>query len=206
MPVTHCTTKNIQFSSCLKRKVEANFKGGDITSDGGVLLLREIDNKLKLTKQLTTLIPDPRQADHITHSMESLLKQRIYGIAAGYEDLNDHNTLRNDLAFQIAVNRDMQLSSPSTLCRMENQANRKVAFDINQLFVEKFIESFKKEPKELILDFDATDDLVHGEQEKRFYHGYYKNYCFLPLWGCCEPAIQVVKIKNLIPRLDFLKD
>ena len=189
--MTYCTTKTIQFSSCKKRKVLANFTGGDITSDGGVLLLREVDNKLGLTKQLASLVPDSRQADHITHSMESLLKQRIYGIAAGYEDLNDHDTLRNDIAFQTAVNRDAILSSASTLCRMENQANRQVAFDINQLFVEKFIESFKEAPKKLVLDFDATDDLTHGEQEKCFYHGYYQNYCFLPLYVFCEDQMLV---------------
>lgn len=191
MPVTDCTTKNIQFSSCLKRKVEANFEGGDITSDAGLLFLREIDKKLDLTKQLASLVPDPRRADHVTHSMESLLKQRIYGIAAGYEDLNDHNDLRKDIAFQTAVNRDTELGSASTLCRMENQTDRKAAFDIHQLFIEKFIGSFKKTPKELILDFDATDDLVHGEQEKCFYHGYYKNYCFLPLYVFCNDQLLV---------------
>lgn len=189
--MTHCTTKTIQFSSCKKRKVEANFTGGDITSDGGVLLLREVDKNLGLTRQLASLVPDPRRADHITHSMESLLKQRIYGIAAGYEDLNDHDTLRNDIAFQTAVNRSSVLSSASTLSRMENQTNRQVAFDINRLYVETFIESFKKTPKELILDFDATDDLTHGEQEKCFYHGYYKNYCFLPLYVFCEEQMLV---------------
>ena len=189
--MTHCTTKTIQFSSCKKRKVFANFTGGDITSDGGVLLLREVDNKLGLTKQLASRVPDSRQADHITHSMESLLKQRIYAIAAGYEDLNDHETLRNDIAFQTAVNRDTVLSSASTLCRMENQADRQVAFDFNRLFVEKFIESFKEVPKELVLDFDATDDLIHGEQEKCFYHGYYQNYCFLPLYVFCEDQMLV---------------
>lgn len=189
--MTYCTTKRIQFSSCQKRKVLANFTGGDITSDGGILLLREVDKKLGLTTQFATLVPDSRRADHVTHSMESLLKQRIYGIAAGYDDLNDHDTLRNDIAFQTAVNRDTTLGSASTLCRMENQADRQVAFACNRLFVEKFIESFKQPPKELILDFDATDDLIHGEQEKRFYHGYYQNYCFLPLYVFCEDQMLI---------------
>lgn len=189
--MTHCTKKSLYFSPLKKRKVEANFTGGDITSDGGVLLLRETDKKLGLTRQLASLVPDPRREDHITHSMESLLKQRIYGIAAGYEDLNDHDTLRNDIAFQTAVNRNSVLSSASTLSRMENHANRQVAFDINRLYVETFIESFKKAPKELLLDFDATDDRTHGEQEKCFYHGYYKNYCFLPLYVFCEDQMLV---------------
>ncbi|MBS1590321.1 MAG: transposase, partial [Bacteroidetes bacterium] len=138
--------------------MEAKFTGGDVTSDGGALLLRAIDDRLNLTEQLLKIIPDKRNPDYIVHSMESLLKQRIYGIALGYEDLNDHITLRNDLGFQTAVNRDAVLASSSTLCRLENTSNRQIAVDMNKLLVETFIKSFDKVPEELILDFDPTDD------------------------------------------------
>jgi len=165
--------------------VAAEFTGGDVTSDGGALLLRAIDQRLKLTEQLLKVIPDKRNPVYIVHSMESLLKQRIYGIALGYEDLNDHTTLRHDIGLQTAVNRDEVLASSSTLCRLENTSARRVAVDINKVFIETFIKSFDTDPKELILDFDPTDDLVYGHQEKRFYHGYYGDYCFLPLYVFC---------------------
>jgi hypothetical protein len=183
--MTDCTQELFQFPSCCARKVEAEFTGGNVTSDGGALLLRAIDQRLKLTAQLSKIIPDRRNPDYIVHPMESLLKQRIYGIALGYEDLNDHTTLRNDIGLQTAVSRDEVLASSSTLCRLENTSNRQVAIDINKLFVETFIKSFDSVPEELILDFDPTDDLVYGHQEKRFFHGYYDDYCFLPLYVFC---------------------
>jgi hypothetical protein len=183
--MTDCTQELFQFPSCCARQVEAEFTGGNVTSDGGALLLRAIDQRLKLTAQLSKIIPDRRNPDYIVHPMESLLKQRIYGIALGYEDLNDHTTLRNDIGLQTAVSRDEVLASSSTLCRLENTSNRQVAIDINKLFVETFIKSFDSVPEELILDFDPTDDLVYGHQEKRFFHGYYDDYCFLPLYVFC---------------------
>ncbi len=183
--MTNCTQESFHFPSCCARKVAAEFTGGDVTSDGGALLLRAIDQRLKLTEQLLKVIPDKRNPVYIVHSMESLLKQRIYGIALGYEDLNDHTTLRHDIGLQTAVNRDEVLASSSTLCRLENTSARRVAVDINKVFIETFIKSFDTDPKELILDFDPTDDLVYGHQEKRFYHGYYGDYCFLPLYVFC---------------------
>ena len=183
--MTNCTQETFEFPSLKRKKIEAEFTGGDVTSDGGALLLRAIDQRLQLTEQLLKIIPDPRNPVYIVHSMESLLKQRIYGIALGYEDLNDHTTLRNDLGFQTAVNCDDVLASASTLCRLENRSSRQVAVDINKLFVETFIKSFHSEPEELILDFDPTDDLVYGNQEGKFFHGYYRDYCFLPLYVFC---------------------
>lgn len=184
--MTNCTQETFEFPSIKGRKIEAEFTGGDVTSDGGALLLRAIDQRLQLTEQLLEIIPDTRNPDYIVHSMESLLKQRIYGIALGYEDLNDHTTLRNDIGFQTTVNCDDVLASSSTLCRLENRSSRQVAVDINKLLVELFIESFDDGvPDELILDFDPTDDLVYGHQEKRYYHGYYNDYCFLPLYVFC---------------------
>jgi hypothetical protein len=109
----------------------------------------------------------------------------LFGIALGYEDLNDHNTLRKDIAFQTAVNAESALVSSPTLCRLENNATRKIIFDAHKIIVEQFIASHKTHPAELILDFDATDDLIHGNQAGKFFHGYYGNYCFLPLYVFC---------------------
>jgi hypothetical protein len=114
-----------------------------------------------------------------------LVRQRIYGLCQGYEDLNDHDTLRHDLAWQTAVERDTPLASSPTLCRLENRANRQAAWAVHQVLVEQFIASFDTAPQGLILDFDATDDRVHGQQEGRFFHGYYGDYCFLPLYVFC---------------------
>ena len=183
--MTNCTQERFEFPSLKGRKIVSEFTGGDVTSDGGSLLLRAIDQRLQLTEQLLKIIPDKRNPDYIVHSMESLLKQRIYGIALGYEDLNDHTTLRYDIGFQTAVNCDDALASSSTLCRLENRSSRQVSVDINKVFVETFIQSFHCEPEELILDFDPTDDLVYGTQEGRFFHGYYGDYCFLPLYVFC---------------------
>ena len=117
------------FPSCQGRIVEAEFVKEEVTSDGGVLLLREIDRKINLTSQLAAIILDPRNQNMIIHSLISMLQQRIYGIALGYEDLNDHATLRNDPALQTAVDRIDTLASSPTLCRLENRANRKMIFD-----------------------------------------------------------------------------
>jgi len=181
----NCTTKIFEFPKLKRRKIIAKFSGGAITSDGGGILLREVDRQLNLLEPIAKLFPDNRDQSKITHSVLTMLRQRVYGIALGYEDLNDHDTLRNDLAFQTFVNEANKLASSSTLCRSENRANRKIAIEIHKQIVEAFIASHTSPPKELILDFDATDNLVHGEQESRFFHGYYGAYCFLPLHVFC---------------------
>ena len=107
----------------------------------------------------------------------------------GYEDLNDHESLRADLAVQTAVEREAVLASSATLCRWENRADRDAAWRVHAVMLDQFIHSFKRAPKELILDFDATDDAVHGKQEGRFFHGYYDQYCFLPLYVFCRERI-----------------
>ncbi len=183
--MTLCTTKTIEFSRCKRRKIQANFDGGEITSDAGVMLLNQADKILKLTSRIASTANDPRHPKKITHSIQDMLRQRIYGLALGYEDLNDHNTLRKDTAMQTSVGKDKYLASSPTLCRFENFADRQMCWDMSTVLVDVFIESFKKPPKELILDFDATDDSVHGKQLGRFYHGYYKGYCFLPLYVFC---------------------
>lgn len=189
--MTKCTQESSYFPSFSRRKIEAKFSGGDVSSGGGVLLLREIDRHLNLNVDLSRVIPDPRKPELIVHPQLALLKQRIYALALGYEDLNDHTQLRQDQAFQTAVERDDTLASSSTLCRLENRSARKTVFEMHRIFVEKFIESFNEAPEELILDFDATDDPVHGEQEGRFFHGYYRAYCFLPLYVFCNDQLLV---------------
>jgi len=173
--------------------VLAEFDAGSISSDGGVLLLREVDRRINLLDRVDQLIPDPRDPLHIEHDQRTLIAQRVLAIACGWEDLKDHATLRNDLVLQLATNRkasggagdvdpDRPLASASTLCRLENRIDRQACVRINELLVELFVESHKTPPTEIILDFDATDDPVHGKQEGRFFHGYYDEYCFLPLY------------------------
>ncbi len=194
--MTNCTQESFQFPVCKRRHVEANFKGGDITSDGGVLLLQQIDRRLGLSKAIAQILDDPRRQASCEHNNLSLLRQRVYALALGYEDLNDHESLRLDLAIQTALERDEELASASTLCRWENRADRQTAVDMHKVLIEQFIASFKKAPKKLILDFDATDDAVHGQQEGRFYHGYYDHYCFLPLYVFCDNQLLVSYLRE----------
>jgi hypothetical protein len=167
------------------RKIDVNFDGGNITSDGGVLLLQQAEKRLNLLSEVDKVLSDPRFLPMVQHSSYSLLKQRVFGLCQGYEDLNDHDSLKNDIAFQTAVGRDEPLSSSPTLCRFEHWADRNTIFRIHEVIVENFIKSFKIPPRKLVLDFDATDDPIHGEQEGRFFHGYYDQYCYLPLYVFC---------------------
>lgn len=183
--MTVCTTKTIEFSRCQRRKVQVNFGGGEITSDAGVLLLQQADKLINLTGRIASTANDPRNQDKIKHTIEAMLRQRVYGLALGYEDLNDHDTLRKDTAIQTSVGKDSDLASSPTLCRFENFAGHQMCVDMSKALVEVFIESFEKPPKEIVLDFDATDDLVHGNQLGRYFHGYYDSYCFLPLYVFC---------------------
>jgi len=189
--VTKCYQKTFQFPRVNCRVVEASFSGGDITSDGDVLLLRQADRLLGLSEALAQALTDPRRAASCDHDLKSLLRQRLYAIALGYEDLNDHEALRQDVALQTAVERDRCLASASTLCRFESRADRESAWRLHEVLVDQFIASFKRPPKKLILDFDATDDPVHGEQDGRFFHGFYRHYCFLPLYVFCGDQLLV---------------
>ena len=167
------------------------FDGGDITSDGGVLLLRQADRLTGLSDSIARALSDPRRQASCDHDVPGLVRQRLYAIALGYEDLNDHDGLRQDVALQTAVERDQWLASASTLCRFENRADRETAWRLHEVLLDQFIASFKRAPKKLILDFDATDDPVHGEQDGRFFHGYYRHYCFLPLYVFCGHQLLV---------------
>lgn len=187
--MTDCNRQPALFSSLKSQKIVADFDGGRLTSDGGGLLLREADRELGLVRRLAACIPDPRDPGLTVHDQETMLAQRIFGIALGYEDLNDHDTLRDDPLFSVLADKtpdpNEPLASSPTLCRFENRVDRRALVRMSEVFVETFIASRRKPPKELILDFDATDDLVHGAQEQRFFHGYYDHYCFLPLYVFC---------------------
>ena len=178
----NCIQKDFTFPSFDRRKIEASFSGGDVSSDGGILLLRAADQRLGLVSALDAVLPDPRDPLLITHRQVDLLRQRIYGVALGYEDLNDHETIRGDLAWQTALERTEPLAGDSTLCRLEQRVDRQAAVAFHKVLLDQFIASFREAPTELILDFDATDDRVHGSQEGRHFHGYYGDWCFLPLY------------------------
>lgn len=189
--VTDCNSYGFEFPACRKRKVEVDFNGGQITSNGGVLLLRQAERASGLLASVARGFYDKRQRGKVYHRFGDLLRQRVFAIALGYEDVNDHVALRHDLALQTAVERDQVLASPSTLSRFENNAEREWAWHIHEAMVEHFIASYSRPPQELILDFDATDDRVHGKQEGRFFHGYYDHYCFLPLYVFCGEQLLV---------------
>jgi hypothetical protein len=189
--VTDRNQSELKFPGVKRRKVEATFTGGDVTSDGGVLLIRQADRKLDLTRAVAKVLEDGRRKKSCDHPLLSLVRQRVYGLCLGYEDLNDHDVLRQDIGLQTAVERDEPLASASTLCRWENRADRETAWAIHEVLIDRFVASFRRAPKELILDFDATDDPVHGEQEGRFFHGYYDQYCFLPLYVFCGAHLLV---------------
>ena len=189
--MTKCYQRSFEFPRVNRRIVEARFDGGDITSDGGVLLLRQADRLTGLSDSIARALSDPRRQASCDHDVPGLVRQRLYAIALGYEDLNDHDGLRQDVALQTAVERDQWLASASTLCRFENRADRETAWRLHEVLLDQFITSFKRAPKKLILDFDATDDPVHGEQDGRFFHGYYRHYCFLPLYVFCGHQLLV---------------
>jgi hypothetical protein len=194
---TDCNKAIVDFTPLARRAVTARFDAGAISSDGGVVLLREVDRQINLLDRVSDLIRDPRNPLFIEHDQRTMLAQRVLAIACGHEDLNDHQTLRNDLVLQLATDRkatgrktgqgdvdpDRPLASAPTLHRLENRVDRGACVAINKLLVELYIESKRANPpKQIILDFDSTDDLVHGKQEGRFFHGYYGNYCYLPLY------------------------
>jgi hypothetical protein len=196
--MTDCNRQPLLFSSLNSKKIQADFNGGSLTSDAGALLMREVNRRIGLIDAINHCIPDPRNPFYTVHQQRTMLAQRIFGIALGYEDLNDHQALREDPLFALISERgikDYPLASPPTLCRLENRVDRKTLAEIAKVFVETFIASYKTEPDVLVLDFDATDDPVHGNQDKRFFHGYYDHYCFLPLYVFCGSQLLVAHLR-----------
>jgi hypothetical protein len=191
--MTDCTRNPLLFSNRGSKTVQADFQGGRLTSDGGALILGEFGDRTGLFDALNAVIPDPRDPRFIIHDQRTLLAQRIIAIALGYEDLNDHQTLRTDPALQVAAglspDPDLGLASPPTLCRLENRVDRETLVKISETLVDQFIAAHPEPPEHLMLDFDATDDRVHGMQENRFFQKYYDDYCFLPLYVFCDDEL-----------------
>ena len=193
---TQCNTKPLEFEPHGRRRVVADFDGGPITSDAGALLLRRVDRLLALSDQVAACFTDHRDPKRTQYSLRTLIAQRIRGIALGYEDLNDHDQLRHDPVMALLSEKGRRPDSPplagkSTLNRLEHAPTQgpsryhKIDHDpeaLQALLVTLFIQAHSQPPDEITLDLDATDDPLHGEQEDRFFHGYYNAYCYLPLY------------------------
>ena len=198
--MTNCTLNR----KVKKRALHINFDGGDVSGIGGVELLRAADDRMGLCTAASKLLPDQRDSRYTTHQWDALFRQRIYAIAAGFADVNDHQQLRLDAALQSAVGVMEPLGSAATLCRVEavpgalsEQAARKTVFQMHQLILQQFIDSHDKPPKSLILDFDGTDDRVHGQQEGRHYSSHYGGYVFLPLYVYCGNHLLVSYLRQV---------
>lgn len=204
---TDCKSQRLLFQDLGARRVEADFTGGTLSTDGGALLLRQVDGALGVSRTLAGCFLDGRDARWVDHTVEQLLAQRLYGLALGYEDLNDHARLRHDPLLAVACQktdpqggdrflpqfRDAALASPATLNRLElsnHKASRchKLSHDPAQVeaaLLKLGVRCLPKRAREVVLDLDATGTLLHGEQEGRFFNGYYGDYCYLPLYVFC---------------------
>lgn len=184
-----CTEEKLDFGRLGRRVIEADFSGGDLSSEGGALLLRRMDQRLGLTAAAARALGDKRQPGKVEHSLSSMVAQRVYGLCLGWSDVSDHGVLRSDLAMQTAVGRDQALASAPTLSRLETAATPGQAWALHGVLMEQFIASRRgprrHAPRELVLDVDATHVPLHGAQEQGFFHGYYDNYCYLPLYVFC---------------------
>jgi hypothetical protein len=187
-----------------RRVIEADFSGGDLSSDGGMMLLRQVDERIGLTRAAAGVLSDPRDPGRIVHSMRDLLAQRIYGLCCGHEDLNDHDRLREDVLMQTALGRDQALASSPTLCRLETRATRGQIWALHEVLIEQFIASHDTAPTGLVLDIDASDIPLHGNQELREFHGYYDHHCYLPLYVYCGDAMLACYLRR--SRIDGAKN
>ncbi len=207
--MTDCIQQTFGFQALGSRRVEADFSGGHLSSDGGVLLLREADRHLGLCDKLARCFSDTRDERFVEHSLPVMIRQRVLGLALGYEDLNDHEQLRTDPLLAAACenpdllgetrrheqDRGKALAGKSTLNRLElgsvvksTGKYRKIKANpdaIRDLLLEEGVKAIPRKSRVIVLDFDATDDPIHGNQEGRFFHGYYRNYCYLPLYCFC---------------------
>lgn len=174
----------LHFSSILCKEVKADFSGGQMTSDAGVLLLREIEKKVGIIDCLSQVISDGRHQSYIKHTLKELLSQRVFQISCGYEDANDSNDLRVDPAIKAACDKlpsEEELASQPTISRLENSLRKTDLYRMGESFVENFIVSYETPPEAIILDLDDTDDPTHGAQQLQIFNGYYDEYCFMPL-------------------------
>src|SRR5487761_2620081 len=154
----NCTATEMPFAKLGRRKIDVRFDGGEVSSDGGLLLLRQVERRLGLLKAVAAVLPDPRNPYLVEHTTEQMLRQRVFGLCQGYEDLNDHDRLRENLALQTALEKSREAASSPTLCRFESRADRQVAVATHRILLDQFVASFAQAPEELVLDFDATDD------------------------------------------------
>ena len=191
-----CTETKVVFGRIGRRVIEADFDGGRLGSDGGVMLLRQADERLGLTRAAAQAIGDSRNPLLITHELRDLLAQRIYAMCCGYEDLNDHTSLREDVLMQTAVGvKDTMASSP-TLCRLENRTARWQSVALHGVLVDQFIASHEHAPERIVLDIDASDIPLHGDQQRSEFHAYYDHHCYLPLYVFCGQAMLVCYLRN----------
>lgn len=215
--MTDCSKNEFEFQALKGKKVIAGFNGGEISSDAGSLLLRELESQRGWIKDFAGCFRDYRNQAYIEHSVESLISQRVFGLALGYEDLNDHDSLRGDSLLAVVCgktdttgndrksikDKGKPLAGKSTLNRLEHGKGssdryRKIVCDgdaVADLFVKKFITRKRKTPKKVIIDLDATDNILHGRQEGRFFHGYYDCYCYLPLYIFCGNELLCAKLR-----------
>jgi len=190
--LTECIQERFSFASHFSRRVEAGFTAGQVSTDGGALLLREAERRINLLSRLAGCFIDGRNQEQVEHTVAEMLSQRIYGLALGYEDLNDHEQLRSDPLFGLLSGKqklETPLAGKSTLNRLElvGRTGRyhKIGYSaeaIDRLLVDLYMESHAAPPAEIVLDLDATDIPLYGHQPKRFFHGYYDSYCYLPLY------------------------
>ena len=207
--MTECSETLFPFEAHFSRRVVAQFAGDWLTTEGGSLLLRQADRKIGLLRRVAGCFSDYRQPERIEHRLEEMLAQRIYGLALGYEDLNDHEQLRQDpLLGVLAGKKDLgePLAGKSTLNRLEltpvgspaaeryNKINYS-AEALDELLVDLFLEAHPRAPREIVLDLDATDTPLHGRQEARFFHGYYGHYCYLPLYVFCGDHLLCARLR-----------
>jgi hypothetical protein len=217
---TECNASYLDFPMLGSREVLADFDGGDITSDGGALLLRETERLTGILRQFAACFTDHRNPDLTEHTVEELIAQRVYALALGYEDLNDHDDLRRDPLLATVVgkgdptgktrqrerDRGKPLAGKSPLNRLEltpigadkESRYKKVVcrtHDVERLFVSLFLQAHSRPPERIVLDLDATDDPIHGHQLGRFFHGYYKNYCYLPLYIFCGDHLLCARLR-----------
>jgi DDE family transposase len=206
--MTECTQSQFGFAAHHSRRVVAEFDGGTITTDGGGLLLREANRQLHLVERFAACFADRREAALTKHSVQELVAQRVYGLALGYEDLNDHEQLRRDPMLRLLAGKrdvaEQPLAGKSTLSRLERNdgcASRysKITYwrdTIDELLVKVFLEAHASAPEEIVIDLDTTDVELHGGQEGRFFHGYYDEYCYLPLYVFCGEHLLGVRLRE----------
>jgi hypothetical protein len=210
--MTECNQDSFAFAPAFRREVVARFDAGPVSSDGGALLLREVEQKTGILQRLAACFLDGRDPGRIEHTVAQLIQQRVFALALGYEDLNDHDALRHDPLLSLLTGKaepgTAPLAGKSTLNRLEltrppldAQAHRyqKILFDpesADQLLVQLFVESHARAPESLVLDLDATDDPLHGTQEGRFFHGYYGHYCYLPLYVFCGDHLLCARLRT----------